>query len=163
MLNRSWSRSLVPHLVGVAMEAVYVKGAITFAKANPGWFARHLDLIVPFPNPNFEAILRGEFATTAKMLNASFPLKNRKSFKPGYKPEWTLTAFRNWELMYPKAKNVKSFAELQVVLKSIQPKLKSINEDGEKLYFTIPLDVDYAKLGQKAIQRNADLAALASI
>ena len=163
MLNKSWSRSLVPHLVVVAMEDVYVKGAIAFAKVNPGWFAKHPDLIAPFPNPNFEAILRGEFATTAMMLNATFPLKDRKSFKPGYKPEWTLTAFLNWELMYPRAKNAKSFSELQEVLKSTQPKLKSIIEDGEKLYFTIPLDVDYSKLGQKAEHRNSDLAALASI
>jgi hypothetical protein len=160
MLNKGWNRSLVPQFVVAAMQAIYVKGATGFAKTNPTWFYKHKELAAPFPAPDFNAILKGEFVTTAYIVSGNFPLTDRKSFKRDFKPDWILMAFRNWEILYPSAKGVKSFLELQAALKECKPRLKAVPEDGEKVYFTIPLDADYKKVGENAAKRNAELAGL---
>ena len=160
MLNKGWNRSLVPQFVVAAMQAIYVKGATGFAKTNPTWFSKHQELAAPFPAPDFNAILKGEFVTTAYIVAGNFPLTDRKSFKRDFKADWIQMAFLNWEILYPKAKGVKSFFELQAALKECQPRLKAVSEDGEKVYFTIPLDADYQKVGENAAKRNAELSAL---
>jgi hypothetical protein len=48
-------------------------------------------------------------------------------------------------------------------LQPIRGKLRSVKDDKEVLYFTIPFEVDYSKLDERAKKRNSDLAALGGL